>query len=207
MATGDYCTIEELKRRLWPSGETPDDLDDVDIGRLITAISREIDTYTGRRFYTTSSDESRYYTFDPDSHDGRLYTDDIQSVTALYTDDEADLTYGTTWATSDYILMPANAALDSKPYTYIKRSPLGNYSFPSTDKGVKITGKFGYSSSTDPEDTPALVKEALIEQVLLDFEGAGGPEGFRGTLGGAGGTVLLHPDIKRKLYPLRMNVV
>ena len=205
MATGDYCTLEELTRRLWPSGQTPDELDDIDLARLITDVSREIDDYTGRRFYTTSSDETRYFTFDPD-YGGKLYTGDIQSITTLATDDEADRTYGTTWAATDYDLLPANAALDSRPYTHIKRAPLGDYSFPTVEKGVKITGKFGYSSSTSPADTPARVKEALIQQILMDFGSGGGPQTWRESLGGASGSVILHPDIKRRLYPLRMNV-
>lgn len=202
MATGDYCTLEELKRRLWPSGETPDDIDDVDLQNRLTAVSREIDHYTGRRFYTTSSDETRYYTAD-DTH--VLWTDDIQSVTTLKTDDEADRTYSTTWTTDDYDLLPFNAALDDVPYTHIERAPLGDYSFPTTRKGVQIVGKFGYSSSTDPEDTPATVKDALIFQVQLDLGPGGGPEGYRAAFGGAGATVILHPDVMRRLNPLRRN--
>ena len=205
MADGDYATIEEVKRVLWPRGETPDDLEEERIQRLLTATSRSIDDYTGRRFYTTSSDETRYFTFDPDEVDGSLWVGDLLSVTTLKTDDEADRTYGTTWTTDDYDLLPANAALDSEPYTHVRRSPLGDYSFPSTVKGVQIVGLFGYSNVTDPADTIAIVKEACLEQLRMDFDNAGGPQAWRTALGGAGGSVVLHPDIKRKLDPLRMN--
>lgn len=114
------------------------------IESLVEAASRYIDRVTWRRFYTTTNDETRTFT----AKSGEVvYTDDIISITTLKTDEDGDRTYETTWATTDYDLLPENTS----PSTYIQVSPLGRYTFPSQRKGVQIVGKFGYSA-TAPED-------------------------------------------------------
>lgn len=203
MATGDYCTISELKYRLWPTDETPDNEEDIIFQSIITAVSRMIDRTTGRRFYTTAADETRYYT----AEDGEvLYPDDdIQSVTTLYTDYDGDGTYEDTWTDSDFILLPANAALDSIPYTYIEIAPFGDYSFPiGIRKGVKIVGKFGYSSSTTPQNTPAMVKEACLLQSMRLYKRRDAPFGIVQSPPGGEMRLLqeLDPDVKLLLFPV-----
>jgi hypothetical protein len=205
MATGDYCTIGELKARLWPTGSTPDNLDDNNLHDVITSVSRMIDEYTGTRFYTTAADETRYYST-KDSHS--VWIDQAISVTSLATDDEADRTYSTVWTASDYELWPYNASALRHPYCRIDKMPLGNYSFPSTLKGVKVVGKFGYDSSTAPENTLEIIKDQCLIQCVLDFKLKDTPFGVMGAA--ENGQVIftpgLHPSVRRVLNQFKVNM-
>ena len=72
-------------------------------------------------------------------------------------DHDGDRTHEETWATTDYDLMPLNAALDGWPYTWIETAPEGRYAFSRVRKGVEIIGKFGFSATA-----PATIKEACL---------------------------------------------
>jgi hypothetical protein len=143
-----YCALDEVRQLLGYSNalETTSDLL---IEKVIEAASRAIDGWCDRRFYTTSADETKYYS-------AKFYNvlfpeDDIISITTLATDDDGDGTHEVTWTTSDYMLIPFNRP----PYTTIEVDPNGDYTFPATKQGVKIIGKFGYCAIADrpPEVT------------------------------------------------------
>ncbi len=123
-----------------------DSKDDAAFERIITAVSRSIDVICWQRFYTTASDETRYYT--AERGDVLVPKDRIVSLTTLKTDADGDRTYESTWTVdTDFDLMPYNAVLDGIPYRSIETTPNGNYSFPQTPKGVQLVGKFGWSSA------------------------------------------------------------
>ena len=117
--TNGYCTAAELKSWLGITDATDDTILEV----AIESVSRWIDDYCWRRFYKNTEDETRYYTA-PSSY--YLHTDDIVSITTLKTDDDGDRTYETTWATTDYDLIPYNATVLGVPYTSIVVSPEGS---------------------------------------------------------------------------------
>ncbi len=152
--TNGYVTVEELQAHIDASGDASfDGGDTANMELAIEAASRWIDEYTGTRFH--ASTETRYYT--ADWYD-LLYVDDLISVTTLQTDDGYDGTYETTWATTDYILEPRNAALRSRPYRQIRINVNGDYAFPrNVVDGVKIVGSFGYAAVA-----PKPVKQAAI---------------------------------------------
>ena len=106
-----YATRDDVKAQAGISDTT----DDAVLDRIIEAVSREIDGYCGRWFYPIV--QTRYYRGLAAS---RVLVDDLLSVTTLKADDDGDRTYGTTWATTDYDLLPFNAA-NEQP-----RSPTGN---------------------------------------------------------------------------------
>ena len=146
-----YCTLAEIKARL--DIDTDDTTDDAMIEDMVEAVSRWIDETTGRRFYQAS--ETRYYCAE---FWDLLEVDDLTAVSALVTDTDGDRSYETTWAATDYDLLPVNAALAGKPYTQIAVSPAGRYAFPAgMAKGVKVTGTFGYWATV-----PADVKEPCL---------------------------------------------
>lgn len=147
-----YSTVSEFKRRL--DIDEDDDVDDHMLGLLLDGISRAIDEETGTRFYTTTSDETRYYTAE---FWDELRPGDLLAITTLKTDEDGDRVYERTWATTDYDLVPFNAFLDGKPYTKIATAPNGDYVFPTTAKGIEIVGTFGYSTTT-----PARIREATL---------------------------------------------
>ena len=165
--TNGYCTLAELRAQVAIT-DAEDTTDDSVLEQRIEAVSRAIDYLTGRRFYTTASDETRYYTA---RHMTKFKCpDDIVSITTLTTDDDGDRVYETTWTTNDYDLLPFNAALDSKPYTEIEITPNGTYSFPTTRKGVKTVGKFGYAT-TPPSiaSTCVLAAQRLFKRRDVPF--------------------------------------
>jgi hypothetical protein len=193
--TNGYITLAELKRRMDLSiGSTAND---ADMEATITAVSRLIDQQTHRRFYTTDSDETRYYTADERNY--LMPGDDIISITALYTDNDGNRTYEYTWAATDYDLCPVNAALDGEPYTWLETAPNGDYVFPSTPRGVKVVGKFGYSATT-----PALVKEACLLQCQRVWKRRDAPFGVTGPNEFGQQTVItrLDPDVVVLLEPI-----
>jgi hypothetical protein len=168
--TNGYCTTDELKARIGISNAD----DDTILENVITAVSRWIDTHTGRRFYAAS--ETRYFTADEYAESAPLptyaqslrvtgrggqivYVNDLLTVTTLKTDDDGDRTYETTWAATDYDLLPDNALLNGEPYTQVRLAPNGRYTFPLHRRGVQIVGSFGYAATT-----PAMVKEACLLQ-------------------------------------------
>lgn len=174
--TNGYCTLAELKARLASTISTEDAM----LEDIITFASRKIDADTGRRFYTTAADETRTF-FATDYN--RLWGDDIISITTLKTDSDGDGTFENTWATTDYLLLPTNAALDGQPYNEIRTSENGSYTFPVTDyASVQVVGKFGFAATTvaetrdftAPLSTLALVNNlASITSLATDADANG----------------------------------
>ena len=200
MATGDYCTLGELKARIWPDGVVPDDVNDTMFGSMITSVSRMIETLCGRRFFTTSVDETRYFSTDDPEY---LFPNvDIVSITTLATDSAGARTYGNTWAATDYDLLPSNAALDSTPYYWIATTPNGSYSFPTLEKAIKIIGKFGWTTQ------PTAVREACLLQAMRIYKRRDAPFGVISNPAGGDMRLLdqLDPDVQTLLAPYRRMV-
>ncbi len=172
--TNGYLTLSEI--RGWVGLPDTHTADDVRLEEAINAASRYIDDLCGRRFYANTADETRYYTATrEDRLTGRDGLDDIYAITTLKTDEDGDRTYETTWAVTDYDLLPLNAALDGEPYTRIETSPDGDYSFPTHAKGVQIVGKFGWNSC------PAVVKRACYILAAYLWKQKDTPLGVQGT--------------------------
>jgi hypothetical protein len=201
-----YTDLATVKARLGIA----DTDDDATLESIVTAVSRSIDDFCRRRFYAAT--ETRYYTAPCQSRPsdaaevtvagGYVDVDDLLSISAngLATDDAADRTYGTVWATTDYELAPYNAALDGKPYTRVCATPNGARAFPSGARGVKITGSFGYSATT-----PDVVREACLLQASRIFRRKDAPFGVTGSaeMGVATLIARLDPDVMLLLNPLR----
>jgi hypothetical protein len=157
----EYASLEELKAAMGPTNAPHDVL----LQAALTAASRWIDnSYCHRRFYTTEADETRLFT--ASRSDRLLFPVDLLSLTALETDDAGDRTYGTTWAATDYDLLPANAPLDGEPYWEIAVAPNGARSFPTVPLGVRLTGKFGFCELAH---VPDAVKQACILRAVQFF--------------------------------------
>jgi hypothetical protein len=154
-----YVQIDEFKQTSSMTGMT---FADLDIKSALEAASRAVDGICDRRFYTTTSDESRFYT--PTSA-SLVMTDDISTLTTLQTDDGGDGTFENTWTVNvDYVAEPLNAVVDGRPWTRLVRHPAGSFSFPTAyPRTVKIVGKFGWAAA------PAAVKQAttIIASQLL----------------------------------------
>lgn len=181
-----YATLAEVKasKRIASTNAGDDEF----IEQLVEAASRYIDNVTGRRFYTTTADETRTFTADG----GVVYPGDLLSITTLKTDDDGDRTYEVTWATTDYDLLPENAALDGRPYVSIEPSPQGRYGFPTQRKGVQIAGKFGFCATASRPDDINLACLMIVTTAYQNRFG-NGSEGVA-TITGAG-VVITPKDI------------
>lgn len=151
VSTNLYATVAQLKTRLGISDTT----DDTTLGMILSGVCRAIDTHCGQRFWRDATATTRYYTAEHD--DDTLFIEPLVSVTSIATDTAYDGTYATTWATTDYRLMPVNAAADGWPYTWIQTKPYGAYDFLRHEAGVKIVGIFGWPAVPDAVAEAALL--------------------------------------------------
>jgi hypothetical protein len=107
------------------------------------------DAYKGTRYYPTT--ETRLYTGLWGSR--TLGIDAVNAVTSVEVDRAGDGSFGETWtAGTDYVLEPANAALNGEPYSSLRL--MRGISFPSYVGSVRVTGSFGWA------DPPAMVRKA-----------------------------------------------
>jgi len=155
--TNGYLTLAEFKAYKNITGS--DTTDDTVIERLIEGASRFIDNMTGQFFYSDTG-ETRYFSAE---YGGILFIPNLYGITTLKTDEDQDGTFENTWNTGqntgDFYLMPFNAVLDGKSYSWIQANEEGDYVFPTTRKGVEIKGDWGYSA------VPNEIKTACYEIV------------------------------------------
>ena len=138
--------------------------DDERLRSLAESVSRMTDRYCNRHFYALSA--TRKF----DGHGTlTLLVPDLVSVdtSGLKTDDNKDRTFETTWATSDYLLLPSNADPasagnpESRPYTSVEADvDAGSKSeFPVGRQMVQIAGQWGWwrhvSRATETADAIA----------------------------------------------------
>lgn len=155
--TNGYCTLAEIKAIDVLNISNTDH--DTILESVIEGVSRAIDNYCARRFYNAV--ETRYY----GAEFGRtIYVDDIASASGLtiYTDDGHDGTYEYTWASTDFELLPYNAAFNGLPFTQIETTANGSYRFPRGRKGVKITASFGFPAVPKPVNRACVLQATRL---------------------------------------------
>lgn len=113
---------------------------DAEILRCLEAVSREVDDYCSRHFYTENA--TRYFN---STTCERANVDDIFSVTSLYLDVDDDETWSELWTEgTDFTLQP----LDEYPKTRIHKKRGGSKLFYNYPNALKVTGVFGYGDGT-----------------------------------------------------------
>lgn len=159
-----YCTVQEVAAQVG----IDDTDDDLLIESAVSAASRQIDAWCGRRFYQDDSVATRE--FYPESstclnlldQPGVSPATEISTTTGLIvkTDTADDGTFATTLTISTgFLLLPRNADDDSRPWNQLVL--VDGSSFPATTYGrapVQITAKFGWAT------VPPNVKQACIIQ-------------------------------------------
>ena len=142
---------------------------------LLEEASRHIDRQTHRRFFCWEG--IKYY----DGKSGNLLIDDVLSISLLRLDEDADDTYESTMAASDYFLYPANKL----PYDRLELSNNSDYSgfADGVLRGVEITGVHGYGDgeSTTPyyttgqtvQDNPLTAGATTVTVTATSSLGAG----------------------------------
>lgn len=197
--TANYATVDEAKAQ---RGLTPGDTaDDATLARLIEVASRKIDNHCNvAPGAFLGETQTRYYT----AHDSYCLVVDnllaIASSTGLLTDNGYNRNYSATWPPTAYDLYPYNATLDGVPYWRIDLVVTSTNVFPAgRQRGVKITGTFGYS-----REVPAEVKEACLLLISRYMTRKGSDFG---TIGGGDIGIFrispMDPDVMELLRPFR----
>lgn len=177
--TNAYCTLADLKAYL---GIT--DIQSADTTNLedaIQAASRWVDSYCRRppaSFAVPTAATVRYF----QATDAFYVTiDDLANTTdlAIEIDVAGDGTYEYALATTDYQLLPENAADDGVPFDSI--AAVGGYTFPPHYVGtlarrgrVKVTGRWGWPA------VPDVVKYATLIEASRLFHRKDSPQGVAG---------------------------
>lgn len=190
-----YCAITDVRNVdvVNVTGTTHDDL----LSKAINSVSRKIDLFCGRRFYSVS--ETRYYKATD------VYCLDVNDIASssgvtIETDLDGDGTYEYTWSATDYTLAGYNETLDGWPYTQIETLPLGLYTFPKVRRGTKVTASFGWPDIPDPVVMACIIQSNRIWSRL------------KAPLGTTGATAIgnltmtlpdLDPDVKDLLMQYR----
>lgn len=149
--TNGYSTRDIVAAELGIT--SPSATQQTQIDAAVNAASRQIDAYTGRRFWQDATVVTREYHAD-DSW--TCHVDDISTTTGLIVKTDTADTGGfatTLTVTTHFILLPLNAAdrVPVWPYDAI-RVVDSNYSLPqfsSGRPGVQITAKFGWPAVPD----------------------------------------------------------
>ena len=175
-----YVTVQEVREHLGDTGGT------VDAGQLeakIRGVSRAVDRWCRRRFWTSPTATPRTYW--PEKPDGRsswsdrAWVDDIATATGVVvkTDPSADGTsYQTTWAAGDFELGPySNAAADGGAHAFWRIQAVGDRRFRWTPRpGLQVTARWGWSQ------VPDQVREAALLKAVALFKRKDAPFGVAG---------------------------
>jgi hypothetical protein len=149
--TNAYTTLATLKAIVGSS--TPDH--DPDLERYITAASRIIDTYCGRRFYADTDASAKLFVGE-DPYELDLPDFYETASLAVATDDDADGTFETSWVNAtDLQVEPLNPPAG---WPYRRLVAIGTKTFPRSARRAQIraTAKWGWAV------TPAEVEETAI---------------------------------------------
>lgn len=188
----DYCSTGDVGIYLEQLTTTTSTSISAALQAMITRVSRQIDTYCGRRFYTSTGDEVRYFDGPRWNRDpyvpapGLSYwygsqrfmpNIDIVSITSL---ELANGTFNASFSTSgftlidsrDYSLEPMDRR-DGFPGMWVEMSdaPVGTYTsasfqwFTPGKNTARVTGKFGWNS-TSSTGIPDDIRECAIEMVV-----------------------------------------
>lgn len=151
--TDGYCTLQELKDWKRLTSNT----DDATLEAIITAVSRSIDSVTGHNFYTQASATARVYAA---SQTDLLEVHDFYETASLVikSDEDANGSYETTWASTDYQLEPLNGIALGRAVWRIRARAYGNRRFlVSSDALVQVTAKWGWVSVPQPVKQACLI--------------------------------------------------
>lgn len=165
--TNGYATLEQVRKELGGTYAVSDTSDDTLIELSIEAASRQIDGYCDRKFWQDTTVTAREFFADSPTC---CVVDDISTTTGLIVkiDEAGDGTFSTTLTVStDFILLPPNAADDTpvRPYTELRL--VENFYFPRPSNGrpgVQVTAKYGWPA------VPDNIEKACIVQAIQLFK-------------------------------------
>lgn len=177
-----------------------DDLENALMQAALDAATSFIDTYTGRSFRAETAVAKRFTPLSPNYID---VIPDLRSVTSVKLDDDADFTFGTTLAATDYYLLPLVPLPDAGIYQRLQIAPTSSMAFTwAGNTQVEITGNWGYVVDGEP---PAAIKQACLLQASRLFSRKGAPFGVleNTDIGQFTRIGTMDPDVKALLTPFK----
>jgi hypothetical protein len=194
-----YCTVEEVRGQL---GDTGSKMDTALLERAVSAASRAVDAYCGRRFWQGPAPVARL--FNPvDVYNAIV--GDISTKTGLVvqTDNMGDASYTTTLGLKDFRLEPLNADADNLAFCWTRivsqRPWLQSYTGPLRPPYLKVTARWGWSAVPDE------VAEATILKATSLFMRKDAPFGVAGFAEfGAVRITKRDPDVVDLLSPYQL---
>jgi hypothetical protein len=192
MALGDpYISVDELKSH----AQVADVNDDADIDRVVRAVSRSIERFTGRQFNDAGSASARQFRATRPHY---VNVDDFSTATGLVVKTGTDGTFPTTL--TDYTLEPLNGVVDGVTGWPFNRVTLhaGSFPFGLTRPGVEITARWGWAAVPDDVFQAALIQAARIFGRRYSANGLVGQGDFIFRV-----SLKLDPDVEMMLAPYR----
>lgn len=193
--TNGYVSRQDVKSALGlgTAALTPDD-DEID--QVVTSVSRAIDDYCGRFFYSVAG--TTVYTATDYLYVG---IDDFSAVTSVKTDENNDGTPEVTLAANTDYRLVTNQTVPGWPYTAVQITSFGTHTLPVlVTQGVQIVGTRGWSQPPAPIVAATLVQATRLHARRNTPLGvAGSPEGGIVRL-----LSRLDPDVELMLRPYRV---
>jgi hypothetical protein len=151
--TDPYATAAEYRAAL----DKTDTAEDAEVLLDLTSVSRWLDMEYGRFFTKDAAAVARKF-YGRATTDYALRIDDLVSVTSVKSDDNDDGTAETTWAATDYQLLPLNADKGSepRPYDHIIVPRWSTKGAFVDRRLIEITGVWGWPA------VPEAIKRATI---------------------------------------------
>jgi hypothetical protein len=163
-----YCTKEEIQASMPELSDTEwgTKYDDI-MDELAKRASRAIDLYTKQipGAYLVTVDTERIY--DGSGNSIQTINEIAAAPTKVEVAETGDITNYTEWASTNYWMVPYNALAEGRPYTQIELDVQygTKKSFYKFKRAVKVTGKFGFSTTV-----PHMIKEVTIIQASRWFK-------------------------------------
>jgi hypothetical protein len=170
--------------------------DSEEIDQVVTAVSRTIDDYCGRFFYSVAGT----VTFTADDY-LFLPIGDWSSVTSVKTDENNDGTCEVTLTSGTDYRLATNKVVPGWPYTAIQITSFGSHTLPlGVTEGVEVVGTRGWSSIPAPIVAAALLQSSRVHaRRQTPYGVAGSPEGGIVRL-----LSRLDPDVELMIRPYRV---
>lgn len=182
-----YATLAEYKAYISIRGlngaVSSDTSDDDVIELMLLSASRYIDRETGRRFYADANDTVYYFTAE-EAYEMSL--PDFASISSVSVDYNNTRSY-TALTASDWEALPDNYSAEGLPIRGLAILPTSAAWFPTSRRGVKVTGKRGWASA------PSDITDSCLAIVHNIYSARSGQMGA-GKMTITGGGIVIRPS-------------
>lgn len=196
--TNGYATLTQMKSAIRiPSADT---IDDAMLEMAVESASRMIDAECDRNFYSSGTATRDFVPTDAYVVD----TDDLTEIVSVRLDDQGDLTFLITLATSDFQAEPVNQRVSGNAFPIYRLRMIGDFLLPIWGKQatVRIQGVYGFTPA------PIQITQATLIQAARIFKRADSPLGVAG-FGDMGAIRVgkVDPDVAQLIRPFKKYAV